>query len=599
MKIMVQITGILFFLLFTLPSFGIVHYEEGRMEVNGIVLLQDSENENAYYYVTPYPRLSVDRDGNFEFLCIKYVSPDGKEASGGIFHALITFDLPQEEKKALQAELKKINPKAVLMGVVPMKDAMNDGEEGISSFRIVSSILNQSDDNPFQTDVVTSGRAPFLPGSKAALAARLDADGATLLWESFQANTSDVSVVVDGYYEALVKGYKAVIDADLEIVYDHFSSFENNQLGFTRDQAREVLDSMAQTGVINIEVADRSEGLNINTEAYQRILDVITERVVDMMFNVKSGWAKMPEVTTATEPNEIKERYKRGAFVRFFAGDGAQPYIPDDLLLLKEKREIRNFKFYLNMTQSTSIKVPVYSAGNLNGFFDEYQEDNQYFQVVNLEDPVFQNRELHFQVDGNYVDAYKDLINFATVSIRKNYADNHPFTGDLLFKKEDMAEGKYIQSIKYPRLGQKGTQWAEYEYKVAWSLIGMDTILYTPSPNWTQSDIPMIPIKPPFNKRLVEIDADRSLFESSGIRSARIRFAAILVGKPLNQKTVVLRHDDSADTKEVAIYHDFDQAVVYQVTWYSNLGRIEDELKVLDGGYLYLVPPGKNDFENK
>ncbi len=582
----------------TSSLYGIVKYEEGRIEINGIVLLQDSENENAYYYLPPYPRLSVDNEGNFEFLCIKYVHPDGKESSGGLFHALIQFALPQEEKLALEAELKKKFPKAVLMGVVPMRDALSDGEEGISSFRIVSSILNENDANPFKSNVITSGRAPFFPGSKAALAARLDADGATLLWESFQANTSDVSVVVDGYYEALVKGYNVVIQADLEIVYNHFSSFENNQAWFTRDQARSVLDSMVQTGDIKIEVVDRSEGLGINTKPYQQILDVVTEKVVDMMFNVKSGWAKMPDVTTAVEPNEIKERYKRGAFVRFFAGDGAQPYIPDDQLLLKEKKEIRNFKFYLNMTQSTTIKVPVYSAGNLNGFFDEFKDDKKYFRVVNLEDPVFQNRELHFQVDGNFVDAYKDLINFATVSIRKKYDDNHPFTGDLLFKKEDMETGKYIQSIKYPRLGQTGVEWTQYEYKVSWSLIGMDTILHTPQADWTNSDNPLTPIKPPFRKLLLEIDTDRSLFEAAGIRSVRIRFASILVGKPQNQKTVVLRPGDSSDTKEIAIYHDDNKPIVYQVTWYSNKGKIEENLQKLEDGYLYLIPPEKEAFQN-
>lgn len=598
MRCLLYIFLFTFCCFFVHPLFGIVKYEEGRIEVNGIVLLQDSENENAYYYLPPYPRLSVDQDGNFEFLCIKYVSPEGKEASGGIFHALVQFALPADEKVALEAELKKKFPKAVLMGVVPMRNAVNDGEGGISSFRIVSSILNDADDNPFQTSVVTSGRAPFFPGSKAALAARLDADGATLLWESFQANTSDVSVVVDGYYEALVKGYKAVIKADLEIVYDHFSSFANNQIGFSRDQARAVLDSMAQTGAIDIEVADRSAGLDINTEAYQRILDVITERVVDMMFNVKSGWAKMPSATSAAEPNEIKERYKRGAFVRFFAGDGAQPYIPDNQLLLKEKKEIRNFKFFLNMTQSITIKVPVYSAGNLNGFFDEFKDDKKYFRIVNLEDPVFQNRELHFQVDGNFVDAYQDLINFATVSIRKKYEDNHPFTADILFKKEDIRQGKYLQSVQYPRLGQTGAEWTNYEYKVSWSLIGEDTILHSPNADWTSSDLPLVPIKPPFNKLLVEIDTDRSLFEEAGIRSVRIRFASILIGKPQNQRTIVLRPNDPEETRQIAIYYDPGQPIVYQVSWYSNQGRMEEDLKRLEDGYLYLIPPEKEAFKS-
>ena len=38
---------------------AIVKYDEGRMEINGIQLFQDSENARAYYYLPPYPRVSV------------------------------------------------------------------------------------------------------------------------------------------------------------------------------------------------------------------------------------------------------------------------------------------------------------------------------------------------------------------------------------------------------------------------------------------------------------------------------------------------------------------------------------------------------------
>lgn len=586
-------------LLLVHPLWGIVKYEEGSLQINGIQLYQDSDNENAYYYVPPYPRLSVDNNGNFEFLCIKYVSPDGKKASGGIFHALVQFTLSPKEFKALEAALKEKFPKAVLMGVVPMKDAVHDGENGISSFSIVSSVLNPAADNPFQTSVVTSGRAPFFPGSKAAVAARLDADGATLLWDSFQANTSDVSVVVEGYFEALVKGYQATVNADLEVVYDHFSSFKNKQQGFSRDQARKVVDSMYQNGTINIDVIDRSQGLDIDTKAAQEIVDLVTEKVIDMMFNVKSGWAKMPETTTAVEPTDLKERYENGDFVSFFFGDGPQAYIPDNQYLLKEKKEIRNFKFFLNLTQSTTIKVPVYSAGNISGFYDEFKDDDKYFRVVNLEDPVFQNRELHFQIDGNFVDAYNDIINFASINVRKYYPDNTPYTGDLIFTKSDIQEGKSLKSIHYPRLGQSGVEWKNYEYQIAWSLIGFDSTLFTPAKEYTKADLSVISMKPPFDKQVIEIDADRALFKELGIRSARIRFATVLVGKPQNQKMVVLRHDDDSDTKEIAIYHDEDQPIVYQVSWYSNSGKKEEELKILEGGYLFLVPPDKEDFQNK
>src|SRR5687768_7398362 len=204
-------------------AYGIIKYDEGRLEINGIQLFQDSENHNAYYYLPPYPRIS-EQNGEFEFLCLKYVDVNGKASSGGLFHVLVQFSLSKEEILSLERQLKEIFPKARIMGAVPM---MEDEQQDAPGFRIVSTILNTEQNDRFATNLVSSGKAPFLPGSKAAIAAHLTPDGATLLWESFQGPTSDVSIVVEGYFRAKLKAYKATVRANLELVYNHFSSFKN------------------------------------------------------------------------------------------------------------------------------------------------------------------------------------------------------------------------------------------------------------------------------------------------------------------------------------------------------------------------------------
>ncbi len=590
-----------YILFLKIEAHALVKYDEGQFAINGIQLFQDYQNPNAYYYLPPYPRLSTLSDGSFEFLCMKYMSLENEEARGGLFHALIQFSLLEEEEEALEEELKKKFPEAEVMGPVQMMDSVEDGEEGLASFRIVSSVLSKSDaENPFEVNVVTSGRAPFLPGSKAAVAAQLNPYEARLLWETFQSKTSDVSIVVEGYFEAITKGYNAVVRADLEIVYDHLSTFENQQEGFSREQLRQALDSLAQEGDIQIEVLDRSASLGVKTEAMQEILNLVTEKVIDLMFNAKSGWAKLPERPQQVVPDKVPGKYKRGAFVSFFAGDGAQPYIPDNQYLLKEKKEIRNFHFFLNLSQSTTIKVPVYSAGNINGFYGQYKEEEQYFKVVYLDDPIYQSRELQFVVDGAFLESYNDIINFAAVNVRKRYTGDDPvFTSDLRFYKRDITEGRFIQSLEYPRRGQKEAEWMEYEYKVAWSITGKDTMLSQPpeAEQWIKADMNTISLSPPFHKTSVEIESDREAFLESGVKSATIRFASILFGKAQRQRMVLLRVSDDASPKRVAVYHDPGEAIAYKVTWYSNKGAYEEQLKLLENQYLFLVPPSEEVFD--
>lgn len=580
----------------TLPTAdvsAIVKFEEGAVIVNGIQLLQDREIPEHYYYITPYPRLSMSPEGNFEFLCMKYIGQGGASTNGGIFHALITFSLTPKEVEDLEKKLQEKVPKGKVMGPVPMLETIKEGDKGGSSFSIVSSILtNTSGANPFTINVITSGSAPFLPGSKAAVAARLSQEGATLLWESFHAGSSDVSVVVDGYFEAAIKGYNAVVQADLEFVYEHFSSFANKQGGFKREQARSVVDSLVQNGTIKVDVFDRALG-NIKNEDMQRIIDVVTEKVIDIMFDTKTGWARMPALETAAAPTDLKERYQRGDFVAFFAGDGDQEYIPDDQLLLKKKKEIRSFKFYLNLSKSTTIKVPVHTAGNIRGFYDLFKDDGRYFRVVNLDDPDFQKREVFFQVDGSIVDAYADIVNNVAVLFRKDYGeDASDITREVQFWRKDVEGGQDIKSITYPRAGARSSDWLNYDYRVSWSLKGLDTTITLPTDpkGWMQNNAPVMALSPPFQKRVIEIDADRALFKDAGVRSCTVRFSAKLIGKPRAPKTVVLRDTDTSSTQKVTLFQDYNAPVAYQVIWYTNTGERKEDPRLLESDFLFLVP---------
>jgi hypothetical protein len=572
-------------------SFAMVKYDEGRIEINGIQLLQDSENENLYYYIPPYPRVSTLPGGEFEFLCAKYVSTDGKKSSGGLFHALIQFSLTKEETLELEKSLREKFPKAVLMGPVPMLTEENG--KGAASFRIVSSILKDSGKNNFTFDVVTSGSAPLLPGSKAAIAAHLSADGATLLWESFQGVTSDVSVVVDGYFRAKVRAYRATVKADLALVYDHFSTYRNLQSGFSKTQAQHVIDSLCQSGTIKIDIADLSSGLDAENPIYKNLLMIITEKVVDAMFDVNSGWAKVPPAESAVEPANPKERYQRGAFVRFFIGDGTQEYIPDDLLMLKKKTEIRSFNFFLDLNQSTVVDVPVHAAGNIRGFYNEFKDDKRYFRVIDMNDPDFQSRQVHFQIDGKYIGSFGDILDQVSILVQKDYADesSDSYSGSLLFNKQSIDSGNVIQSVSYRRLGDRTNEWLKYRYKVGWKFIGIDSVITLPADGWATTDLSAVSVAPPLERTEIEIGIDKAILKEKGIQSIRIRFASILFGKPHKGRMKVVRVSELTEPVKAVVYHDKDQPVVYQVNWYTNRKEVQDPLTVLKDEYLFLIPP--------
>jgi len=587
----------IFVLMVSFTTNAQVNYDTGRIIIDGIQLLQDSEDESSYYYLPDYPRISVNENDNFEIMCIKYIGQEGN-ASGGLFHALIQFDLPTEVVKELDDELKlQVGAGAKIAGPVPLRQALKDGEEGIAGFKIVSSILTDTDgENSFTSNLVTSGHAPFMPGSKAAIAAKLTQEGATLLWESLQGETSDVSVVVNGFYEAKVKAYNAIITAEMSTIYEHFSKVYSFQEGFTKRQLRKISDEMLQNQVLNIEVFDRSKGLGVKTDDVQAILDIVTDKLMELMFDSKTGWSQQPKKETTVDKGQLKGRQKRGFFSKIFGGARNEKYVSDNQLVIKKREDIKINKFYMNLSKATTIKVPVYSSGNIGGLYQTLKEEqgDKYFRVVNLEDADFSKRDVLFQLDGNYVESFNEILNAVTVSFKKTYGDDqNDVTRDIVLNRDDLLNGINYKSISYPRLGLMGSEWLDYEYKLSWNLKGGTENIHFPASQdqWLSSNEAAITLNPPFVKKLIQVDADRSLFMEEDVNSCTIRFFVILNGEPVSQKMLILRAGDVENTSKVNLYYDKEEPIVYQVTWYIGNETKQQNAVPLEGDYIFLMPP--------
>lgn len=570
---------------------ALVNYDTGQRIIDGVQLLQDASDPTAYYYIPQFPRLATKADGTFEFVCLKYVG-GSSAANGGLFHALVEFTLPTDVVESLEKKLKQQVPNGRIVGPVPLMQALDNGEEGVGSFQVVSAILANKEKGEFTRSVVTSGKAPLMPGSKAVVAALLNEQGATLLWDSLNGPTSDVSVAIHAYYEAAVKAYNAKVTASVETVYNHFSRIANQQQDFTKRQLRNIVDDLQRTGDLKIDVLDRTAGLGIKADDMAGILQLVTDKLVELMFDHKSGWSADPQRETAVEANQLMGRQDRGWFARTFLGAKDTKYYTDDQYVLKRRTDITRNAFTLTLGKTTTIKVPVDTAGNLGGLYAALKSDRRYFRIVDMNDPAFEFRPVHFQVDGDYVDAFQDSLNFVAVNFRKAYADRPAFSKALTFTNADIKAGKTVQDVAFPRLGAEGVDWTDYEYQVRWAIRDGSTVSVPAGDDkWVKARDAAIALTPPFEKRVLVIDADRSQFGPLGIVTAVVEVGTILGGKPRLQRKAILRAGDADATTSVAVYRDRGADTIVRITWHSKSGREEVKTEVLESGYLYLTPP--------
>lgn len=569
-----------------------VNYDAGVISVEGVQLFQDSEDASKYYYLPQYPRLSKNEADEFELLLLKYLgSPNDK--NGGIFHALIEFSLPEDVKKKVIDGLAEIKPGATLVGALPLLEPQ--GDDPFGGFRVTSAVL--SDNGEINNSVITSGPAPLLESSKAAIAARLDQEQATLLMDSLTGSTADISVSIRGYYLARVKGYNAIVKANMDTVYNHSSLVGNVQQNYSRRQIRDIADEMIQNGTISVEVFDQSEGLGIDTDSMSKVTDLITNKLTELMFNSETGWSKQPTPEVAVAEGQIKDRLERGWFARTFLDAEDSPYYSDNQFVLKKREDVRSNSFLMNLSKTTTIRLPFDSTGNLGGFYSSITEDqrSKYFRTLSIRDDVdMQERKVLFMIDAQVAKAFKESFNSVAINIRQKRGDDKStLTRNIIFDHASFDLNNTPKSIDLFRLGDPSDTWQEFEYQVAWSMQGMDDLVRDPraQTQWNTSREGIISLVPPLTRKEIEVVVDTSDFDQKNIAAVEVQVAAIVSGEPHWVTKQLVRALDAQPGAKTTFYHDATGEMAYRLVWHTRNGRKATSFTPLEDDFLYLFSP--------
>ena len=180
-------------------------------------------------------------------------------------------------------------------------------------------------------------------------------------------------------------------------------------------------------------------------------------------------WAAHSPRETAVESGQIQGRQERGWLSRIFGGAEDTKYFTDNHYMLKNVNDVRKRNFTLVLSEKTTVRVPVDTAGNLGGLYKALGNDDRYFRIESLDDRENESRTIHFQLDGAYADSFQDRINSVSVMLRKVYPAQPASTPSAEIKRDDIKNGQAMKDLKFNRLGMTGSDWLDYEYQVRWS----------------------------------------------------------------------------------------------------------------------------------
>lgn len=245
---------------------------EEVVQAGRFVFYRDHADPHKYYYVPDQPRLATRSDGTPEFTFIKYTKTDST-TRGGVIHFLVTWGFTDNELRSAESALKSVDTEAKLAGPVPFKEG---------TFQIISATAGQ--DGIFSRRIVGEGKAPLLPGQKAAVSIALTEEGASLLWESFQNPTSDVSV----QYVLKFSGITPAFQAKLKVDWDKVYSQHDIKLGAEgtikmvklKADVGAMLEELRQKGAIQLDILGENENMEKLLEtAYNHILQLMCDQV--------------------------------------------------------------------------------------------------------------------------------------------------------------------------------------------------------------------------------------------------------------------------------------------------------------------------------
>jgi hypothetical protein len=589
-----------------------------------LTLFPDLDNENNYYYMPNQVQLALHPDGKPMFSFIKYVrNTDGSagtgaqitrsDEAGGIIHAVVSLNVTDDQIKEAERALRRLKSSGKIVGPVIYKSG---------TVMLVSS-FNREGENVRR--VVGLGTAPILEGQNCAVSVHLAKEASDILWATFETPTPDFSISFEMEIEGFLSPKRAEIKANWDRIYSHHS-FQaamaspilsaEIQMAFDelRDQgaivvtqigsdeqmdklvetaynqlANLMLDKIAGSGVPDINTlfpGNNKSMLDRATENLQKYrkeaMDYNTQQ--EKLYNERlkqdnqartgarasSDAAATARGRTPVRPAETSSTAESGGN----RADTARTRGPDRMsvpslsiaLSYKMKKEKRSGEFKINLNKYTK-ETRMNRFDQNFGSLISLSRCPDCFRRVNLDDPLYQQREINARVDGSInSDDFGKYINSVEVLMRKTHQDGQQTVQGIQINKQLFNDKANNFVMVY---GWKGdddrNKWLTYDYKTRWSYFGGAAT----ETDWTKTESAVLALAPDYVRKPVYMEADQEFFDKEKIRAAEITLFYSINGKEQSKRvTLQPKEDGLTQMTEVVLPRDsneFEYEIAYFV----------------------------------
>lgn len=480
---------------------------------------------NRYYYLPVNLHLAQRPDSTPEFLFLKFTTEargDAGGVNGGLMHFLMEWGLTRDQENDLREKLQKIDPKAELLGAAPLEA---DGESG--TFQIISGTLS---DGKMTSALVTSGRAPLVPGGKAAAAARLSAEGAQLLATTFekQRSIADVSIGLNLSYTVLTPAVRATMTVDWSKLEKESTTLDA-QYSRTKTGSKCGFWSCSAIYAYSYEEVKNQfsfleEKQVIKLQFDEMISDDRVAKVRETFLQLFLNAVAEPAPNAAPPPSADEDKgpdARHGSAYSFRQSSIKSAY--------QSKSRV------ISLNSRLAIRKPYTLTGNLGSWYDGVRDNPKCVAAVNLNDPFFQHRDIHFILDLDAKDMFEQQANYVTINVRKKRSAGNPFEDRITIDEKFVKEKGINATVTYAR--GEDTNPDAYEYQTQWSFRGGR--VWPTNPAWQKGGWEGVTLSAPIAPRTIEVESDLEAMKASDITRITVQIHYMKLGEEVEENISV------------------------------------------------------------
>lgn len=226
---------------------------------------------------------------------------------------------------------------------------------------------------------------------------------------------------------------------------------------------------------------------------------------------------------------------------------------------MKKKRHRGNYRIDLN--KSTTDAITMRFDQN---FGPDTRDCRSCYRQVNLDNPLYKQREIVAFVDGMNAEDFGEYINFVTVNMVKEHEEGAISQDEIRIDRNNFnQEANNFKLIYGWKDDNVREDWLDYSYQATWSFFGGHKVTFEPE----QTKDGAINLAPPFKRKQVRLSADPFQLESSDIRLINVRLFYELGGQEFSKQiTLNARDEVIAGDMELLLPIDQDE-YEYEIEW--------------------------------